>query len=482
MDVDEKEAIEEFKAEFSTGADDEKTQEDDENVKVRISSDKMKAYVSLRRSQQDFTVRDVEDALQKAGVVYGYNEENIRRMIEQEGFLEPLPVAEGTEAVEAVPGKFTYHFELHPSNKPVIMEDGSCDYMNVNAIVMVEEGDVIAEYTPATQGTNGCTVMGVNIPVKRVAELPPLKGKGFSRSEDGSTYTSKLTGKIQEERGRIVITNVYEVKGDASVATGNIDFRGDVVIHGAVRDGISIKATGTITVDDIVEGAQIEAGGDIVLKKGLLGNSKARIKCKGNLTAKFIEFCYVDVEGDIHAESFMESEIYCYGNICMEGRNGRIIGGTTIGIEGIDANIIGNSAEVPTFVRAGVDAELKYQLITIKKKIEATKSSLERVEQGLDIISRIEATGVGDPEENKSNRMQLMRVKIRDSSILAMDQFEQERLETIIANGQGVEIVVRDTIFGGVNLKIGDQLLKIKSKDVRCTFTEGDDGIQVMRM
>ena len=474
------EELDELKEFAETDNDEAKTKA--ENIKVRISADKMKAYISLRRSQQEFTVSDVEAALRASGVVYGYNEDNIRRMIDQEGYLEPLPVAEGLPAVESVPGSFEYFFEMPEDSKPVILEDGSVDYMNVNAFVMVEEGDVIAKYTPAVQGSNGCNVLGVPIVVKRVAELPPLRGQGFSRSEDGQTYTATVTGKIQEDKGRIIISNVYEVRGDASVATGNIDFRGDVIIHGAVRDGIVIKATGSITVSDIVEGAQIEAGGDIVLKKGLLGNSKAKIKCKGNLTAKFIEFCYVDVEGDIHAESFMESEIYCYGHIYMEGRKGKIIGGTTIAIEGIDANIIGNSAEVPTFIRAGVDAELKYQLITIKKKIEATKSSLERVEQGLEIISRIEATGVGDPEENKSNRMQLMRVKIRDSSILSMDKLEQDRLETLITNGQGVEIVVQDTIFGGTNIKIGDQLMKIKSKDVRCIYSEGDDGIQILRM
>ncbi|MCR4842080.1 MAG: FapA family protein [Eubacterium sp.] len=451
------------------------------NVEVRVSRDKMSAYVMLARAQGPITVDDVVFALNAAGVVYGISEANIRKVISQEGFLEPVPVAIGTEPVPSIPGKFTYHFEKEVNGKPQVLADGSVDYLNVNAISIVEKDDVIAEYSPAVQGTDGYNVLGQSILVKRVPELPPLRGKGFTRSEDGRTYTANITGKVNEENGRIVISAVYELPTDASIATGNIDFRGDVVIHGAVRDGITIKATGSITVDDIVEGAQLEAGGDIVLKQGLMGNSKAIIRCDGNLTAKFVEFCYVEARGDIHAESFMECEIYCYGRIVLDGRKSKIIGGSTVAIGGIVAEFIGNAAGVSTFVKAGADAELKFQLISLKKKMEATQNSIKRVEEGLDIISRMERLGQGDPEENKANRMQLMRVKIRDSSILSADRIEMDRIEHLITAGQGVDIMVRNTVFAGTHVKIGDATYLVKSDDYRLSFVEEEDGIKVLR-
>ena len=395
--------------------------------------------------------------------------------------MEPPAVGVGVEPIQSVKGYYEYHFDKELDKKPKELPDGSVDYLNVNAISIVQKGDLIAEYFPAKQGRAGHTVTGLEIPVKRVAELPPLRGKGFSRSEDGTKYTADMTGKINEVGGRIVISSVYEVSGDADLSTGNIDFRGDVIVHGAVRDGISIKATGTITVNGVVEGAQLESGGDMVLKKGLIGNSKANIVCKGSLSAKFVEFCYVESQGDINAESFMESEVYCYGKIMVPGKKGKIIGGTTVAIEGVKARFIGNQAGVPTWIRVGADAELKYQIIALQKKIEATQSNLDRVEEGLKVLDQL-GTDPGKAEEAKMKKMQLMRVKIRDTSIQSADKIEMERLQSLLVRSQGAIVRVDDTIYAGVNIKIGDKMTVLKSSEHYCEFVEGEEDIKLRRL
>lgn len=70
------------------------------------------------------------------------------------------------------------------------------------------------------------------------------------------------------------IQPIYEVSGDANLTTGSIDFTGDIVIHGSVESGVTIKATGSITIDGNVEACNLEAGKDIILRSGMVGGNQ----------------------------------------------------------------------------------------------------------------------------------------------------------------------------------------------------------------
>lgn len=83
-----------------------------------------------------------------------------------------------------------------------------------------------------------------------------------------------MDGKIDIENDKIRIQPIYEVSGDANLTTGSIDFTGDIVIHGSVESGVTIKATGSITIDGNVEACNLEAGKDIILRSGMVGGTR----------------------------------------------------------------------------------------------------------------------------------------------------------------------------------------------------------------
>lgn len=92
--------------------------------------------------------------------------------------------------------------------------------------------------------------------------------------DDEVTYTASMDGKIEMQNDRIVVLPVHEVSGNAELAEGNIDFRGDIVIHGNVESGVSIRATGSITIDGVAEACMLEAGKDIILRGGMLAATR----------------------------------------------------------------------------------------------------------------------------------------------------------------------------------------------------------------
>ena len=292
-----------------------------DDPKVRFSSDSMKAYLYLPNPDfEGYNLDDITEVLRQSGISYGINEQKVRDMIEQQIYNQEVLIAEGDQAVDGIDGYYDYKFDMNFSKKPTVRPDGSVDYWSIKMVEMVTEGQVIAEYHKAVQGKDGMNLKGKPILAKRGRDLVPLKGKGFERSEDGLTYTSLMDGKIDKNGDRIVILPVYEINGDADLSVGNIDFRGDVIIHGSICSGLIVKATGTVTVDGIVEGASIEAGKDIVLRSGVMGASRAVINSKGNISAKFFEYTRVHANGMIQADVFLNCQVSCGESIILNGR------------------------------------------------------------------------------------------------------------------------------------------------------------------
>ncbi len=444
---------------------------------VRTSSDNMQAYLTIDRPPEGVNISfdDAMSALRERGVTTGIDEDVVREMVSSEMYRFERLVANGTQPENGTDGYYIYHFEKKLEKKPTVLDDGSVDYWNCNAIALVEAGDVIAEYIPAEQGTNGVNVRGAQVFCKRSKDLLPLKGRGFTRSTDGLTYVADITGKIEENGDRIVISNVYEIRGDVDIAIGNVDFSGDVIIHGAVRDGISIKATGTVTIDGIVEGAKIESGGDIILKSGLLGNSKGSVYTKGNLIAKFIEFATVKAEGNIQAETFMESDITSNAIILLDGGKSKIIGGYTSAAEGIEVRSIGNAVGVRTVVKVGFDKELRDRMEELRDLIEKEEANIERIENGIKIIEKQQSAPVVQMDDLGSKKMQLLRVKIKETSDITAYKLELEHLEELQVRAKNARIKVGDTIYPGTRIMIDDYVSDVKAKDVNITYMGNDE-------
>lgn len=423
--------------------------------RVRISPDEMKAFLSLPVPEENnYTEEGVLDVLQAAGVTYGIKANVLRQMIASKIYNEELLIAEGVLVSPGTDGYYEYHFNTNPDGKPMIRPDGSVDYWSINNVEIVKEGQVIVTYQPAVQGTDGMTVKGKTLIVKPARELPPLKGKGFTRSEDSRTYTADFEGKIEIQNDRITISQVYEISGDADLSVGNIDFVGDVIIHGNVCAGISIKAGGNITVDGIVEVAHLWAGKDIVLRGGMMGENRSTVFAKGSISAKFFEYTTVEAWEDIQAEFFMSCKVTCKKHILLSGKKAGIIGGQVYAIQGIETGNLGNEVEIRTDVRVGNDVDVWRRVHQLQKKVQENRELLERIEKGLEEFAKLEEAHA--VEKNDPRKVQLLRVKIRETAVLGADQAELDKLERQIEGAKGTGIKVLRAAYPGVMITIDD--------------------------
>lgn len=446
---------------------------------IRISSDQMEAYLQIPAPAENvnYTIRDLQEILDRNNVRYGVISSALTDIIGGKLYDQQILVAKGNAPIDGVDGYYEYMFNKRVDNKPLIREDGTVDYWSVNNIEAVEAGKVIAIYHPPIQGKDGMGVLGNVVFAKRGKEMPMLKGKGFDRSEDNLVYTASIDGKIEMQNDRIIISAIHEISGDADITKGNIDFRGDVVIHGNVESGITIHASGSITIDGTVEACTLDAGKDIILRGGMLGGNKASVKTKGNIYAKFFENTHIEAEGSIQADVLMNCMVDCHSKVILSGRRASIIGGEIHAVQGVEAFSIGNDAEAKTYIYTGAEMALHTRATQLEKQISDIKTEIKKIEKGLEQFKTLEKDKTTS-YANDPRRMALLRIRIRDVAALAEAENEFEKINELLIRAKGATVRILDRVYPGVRIVIDDERIKVPNEAANIEFYRLDSAIR----
>lgn len=451
--------------------------------KVRISYDEMEAYLLLPTPAYEvpYKMDEVMDIIKLAGVKIGINEAKIAAMIEDCYYDRECVIARGIAPVDGVDAYFEYHFDPNLNKKPTRREDGTVDYWSIHSVELVEEGQVIATYNEPVDGSNGMTVKGKLLIAKRGRPLPPLTGKGFERSEDNKTYTSTMEGKIEMQNGRILISQVHEVHGDVGLKTGNIDFRGDVIIHGNVPTGAVIRATGSVTIDGNIEGCLIDANKDVIIRGGMLGGGRGIIKTRGSLHAKFLEYGTVKADGQIVTDSVINCDIICNDKVYLEGKHASVVGGIIHAAGGVEAYNFGNEYGVKTEIYVGVNMEVKKEINFHENCIKESQDIIEKINIGLKQFDEAVKAGIPiDPNDNR--KASLLRTKIVKQADLATHTQSLNRMSEVLRVAQGASVKVIRNVYNGVIIGINDAIVTIKEDQSTVAFFEKNNKVVMFSM
>ena len=445
--------------------------------RVRISYDEMEAFLLLPVPAFDvpYELEEILATIKVSGVKFGLDEKKVADMVKEEFYNQECLIARGIAPIDGTDASYTFHFDKNLNKKPTRREDGTVDYWSIHSVELVEEGQLIATYNEPIEGSNGMNVKGKVLMAKKGRPLPPLTGKGFVRSEDNKTYTSTTEGKIEMSGNRILISRVHEVQGDVGLKTGNIDFRGDVVIHGNVPTGAVIKATGSITIDGNVEGCLIEANKDVIIRGGMLGAGKG-IKTKGNLHVKFLEYATVKADGSVVTDAAINCNIICHDKVYLEGKHASVIGGIIHAAAGVEAYNFGNEYGVKTEVYVGVNFEVKKELhyheICIKEAIDMIDKLNMGIKQFDDAIKAGAAVDPNDPR-----KASLLRTKIVKQADLATHTQQLNKMHEVVRNAQGASVKVVRDVYSGVVIGINDSMITVKEDQSSVEFREKEDKI-----
>lgn len=460
---------------------------DDTGIKrepvIRISYDRMEAYIMLPilGDNEAYTVDELMDAAAKNGVVFGIDCDLISDMVESRNFGHEICFARGQKPQDGEDGRYEFLFDYNLNKQPKILDDGSVDYWSVHSVEVVKKGQEIARYIEPVEGKDGKDVFGKVIQAKRGKPLPPLAGRGFEKSADGLLYVATIDGKIEKNKNRILINPVLEINGDVDVGTGNIDFIGDVIVHGSVRAGARIMSSQSITVDGICEGCVLEAGKDIILRSGMIGRNKARLIVNGNLFAKFIEYTEVNVEGYVEADSAVNCIIVSNDRVLFKGGHASIVGGKVYGCAGIEVANLGNDAFIKTEVNVGVHKKIKIKIAELERLIVQKQQLLDNITAGLKQIEMLEEK-TADRENLDEKKMTFTRAKIEKTADIIANKEELGRLQSIVERSTNATVKVTERTYPNVEVCINNSKLVTKDEVGPAEFMEKDAGIVMMSL
>ena len=327
------------------------------------------------------------------GVVAGLDEALLTRMVDQERYYVPFEIASGVAPVNGKDGYLDYRFRTEHTYSPRVLPDGSVDYKDLDLFASVEKGAVLVVAVPPEEGAPGFTVRGECLSAKRGRHVRLPKGRNVSVSDDGTSLVADKDGRIDLIRGRVEISDVYEIRGDADMGVGNIDFTGDLLIHGNVIPNLTLRATGSIEIYGTVDVSTITAGKNIILHKGIQGADKAVLQAGGDVIARFIERATVAAGGSVHSDYIVHSYVTAQESIVLKGKHGRLIGGTLRAGKEIIARTIGSSAGDDTTLELGLEPRLRTRMQALTAKRTQLLAQLEKI----DSIAKVLPSAETDP-------------------------------------------------------------------------------------
>ena len=306
----------------------------DATPKVVVSDNRLEANMCVFAPQfggRDITVEMMKQVLKDEHVKYGIDEDLLFEIAANKLYDKVFTVARGVAAKNGEDGYVKNMYEQVKKLVPRTLEDGSVDYRDLGLVVNVQQNDIICEITYETEGERGMNVFGQEI--LPLPGKPPVVPQGTNTvlSADKTKLYAAESGNLIFKGGNFSVETTFTIHEDVCVATGNINFLGDVVINGSVQEGFTVTAGKSITVKGMVTGAVLSAQGDITVKNGVFSSTLASM---GNINIGFGENNTIAAKGDLTSTSLIGCKIKIEGSLDCSKKPGVLVGG--------ECNVMGN--------------------------------------------------------------------------------------------------------------------------------------------
>lgn len=451
------------------------------DITIKISNDYYEAYISIdmQAGAPALTKEQIKEQLTQKNVTFGIKTNIIDEICKNQQSVRDVLIASGVQHQNGEDGVITYHFDTNLESKPTLNEDGSVDFKNMNFLHLAEVNQVLASRTMPTEGKNGTTVTGKNIPGRKGKIVNFKIGKNVRLREDGLSVEAEQRGNIEFNGERLAIINVLEIKGDVGVSTGNIDFSGKVIVNGNVTTGYQVKSDEEIIVNGIVEGALLHAGGDIIINGGIQGHDQADIVAAGNIISKFINNAKVICKKDIEADVIMHSFVECDGQIKLSGKKSLLVGGKIYVRFDIDAKTVGSEMGTITDIQLGITSEVLDALHAAQEQIKTLTDNIKKLSQASAMLKK-------QYDQTQSKDIKVMLDKTESSRTDYTQQLDSAKAELIGLNDLVESLkgskVKAENIYPGVRLKISNSYYNVKAPLKNVILRREDGEIRAVSM
>ncbi len=295
------------------------------------------------------TMDAIAQELSRKRVVACVDEFDIRDMLDNNVYEQAVCIARAIPAKRGANGSIIYKYDKKRVVQPKHDEFGVANYRELDTIVKIRKGDIIAEIIPPTEGEAGLNIFGEALPAEPGRAPNVAVGKNSVISADGRYIIAACDGHIVWGVGCFNVEDTVVVYSDLDISVGNIDFFGDVHVKGNVMEGFAIKAGKNVRIDGSVFSSEITAGGNVTVIGGIINST---VKSEGNVSAGFCQTANINAKGTVESKEFAFCEVFCYGELKAKG-SGTIVGGKITAMRDITAGTIGSEKYTRTIINIG---------------------------------------------------------------------------------------------------------------------------------
>lgn len=219
----------------------------------------------------DLKPQEIVDQLKLMGVETGFIFPAIRKVTETENPYEAI-VAKGIPPVEGLDGDLEMHIG-YDDKKPGELE--KVDFRELNGILSVEAGQVIATKIAAIPGREGSSLLGKTIPVKKVRDIIIRAGKNITQVNNDlvATISGRPTIDWHDKLVKIDVNHELHHPGEIDLESGNIRFEGDVRVDGNVHPSMYVGSTGNVYIGGAVTKATLHAVKTAIVKGNVFSST-----------------------------------------------------------------------------------------------------------------------------------------------------------------------------------------------------------------
>lgn len=451
----------------------------DGSFSVVTSNNLSEATLSVTQPQyggKTVSESDVRQELTKQKICYGIDDNAIKQIIENGPYDTPRRIAFWTPPEDGVNGTIKYLFEKNVEIKPKEDENGFVDYRDLGIIRNITQGTIIAEITLPTTGEPGTNIRNEKVMQKIGVAANTAHGEGIGLSGTGEQLIALTDGNLKYSNNKFSIETVFNMKGDVDVSTGNIDFIGDIIIKGEVKEGFKVISKKSITIFENATNAIIEAGGNVVIKKGCIGT---KISAKGNVTLSFVENSKIKCDGSLKGDAFITCDVECGGELTATGSKGFLMGGKYTSLKSLYANSIGTKSYGSTIVTVGDNAVMLEERADCEKKLKDLEQQIINCTQIVDFLT-VKKKEIGSiPPERESLLNKSVKQKIMLHIDIGKIEARIKEIDKYIENRQNLSVTCKKHLYPGTKITINDFVMQVNDLYQYCKISLDQDGIKV---
>jgi uncharacterized protein (DUF342 family) len=452
------------------------------SIELRIAPDKMSATAQIIAAWGGAPVsaNDVVKTAQQNGVTFGFVKEAIVRLVTEASRAEPgTPVAEVVALGRPMQPGLNAHFEslidgvTARGSKPVQVSESRVDLRDFGVLPSVAAGEPILRRLPPTKGIDGVNVLGeVTLATPGIQlEFAPGEGTEISPVDPDVLLASREGMPRMQENGAIV-DEVYAVK-TVDLSTGHVQFRGAVVVNGDVTESMKVIAGGSVFVKGIMEGALIEAGGDVQIGGAIIGHQMAVssddeealstvVRAGGDVRCNLAQYARIVCQGDLHAVKQIN---HCQVDAravfagAPDKLLGKIVGGRFYLASGLKAGSIGSPSESTTLLNLNraVDPVADKQQ-ALRDNIQAIRQEMEQIRAAVEQLKQAERSdAVLEQIKYLAEDFEAQKTIVRaiQEDIKLLEAERQARLAEVL-------VLVKQQLFVGTEFLLGQETVAVR--------------------